>query len=208
MSKEIAPEVQALIDEAVERATEALSTKNRELLGELKAAKAKAKGADIDPAEHAALQSKVEELTAQLDKSGKTSQKEIEKLAKSLTEKESALTGLLIDGGLTDALVKAGVRPELMNAAKAMLKGKASIKADAGNYSALMGDKPLSDAVKDWATGDEGKHFITAPASTGGGAPGGGTKAPAGTKRSAMSYEQRAAYVKEHGQDKYLALPL
>ena len=48
-------EVKALIEEVTAAATEALSAKNRELLGELKALKARTKGADIDPAEHAAL---------------------------------------------------------------------------------------------------------------------------------------------------------
>jgi hypothetical protein len=36
-----------------------------------------------------------------------------------------------------------------------------------------MGDKPLVDAVAEWASSDEGKHFISAPANSGGGAAGG-----------------------------------
>lgn len=157
----------------LEAAIEVLTAKNRELLNENKVAKAKAKGAEIDPAEYAALQSEVEGLKADLAKATKESAKTIEQLQKDLTTKDSALQSYLIDGGLTEALVKAGVRSEFMPAAKAMLRSQAQIKADNGDYSALMGDKPLVDAVAEWAASDEGKHFINAPANSGGGASGG-----------------------------------
>lgn len=157
----------------LEAAIEVLTAKNRELLNENKVAKAKAKGAEIDPAEYAALQSEVEALKADLAKAAKESAKTIEQLQKDLTSKDGALQSYLIDNGLTEALVKAGVRSEFMPAAKAMLRSQAQIKADNGNYSALMGDKPLVDAVAEWAASDEGKHFISAPANSGGGASGG-----------------------------------
>lgn len=159
--------------EELKAAIEVLSAKNRELLGELRATKAKAKGAEIDPSEYAALQSEVEALRANLDKSQKEAAKTIDNLSKSLTEKDGALQSYLIDNGLNDALLKVGVRPEMMPAVKAMLKSQTQLAAENGQYSALMGDKPLFDAVAEWAAGDEGKHFVSAPANTGGGAPGG-----------------------------------
>lgn len=168
------PEVKALIEEVTAAATEALSAKNRELLGEMKVLKAKAKGADIDPADYAALQSKVEELTTELGKVQKSSKSEVEKLMKQLSEKDGALTQHLIDAGLTDALAKAGVAPHYLTAAKAMFRGQAALKAEGAEYKALIGDKPLADAITAWAQSDEGKHFVAAPASSGGGAQGGG----------------------------------
>lgn len=163
------PEVKALLEEAAAEATEALSAKNKELLAELRAAKAKAKGSDVDPEEHARLQTQVEELTGKLDKATKDSNRQIEKLTKDLTDKEGALTQHLIDGGLSTALAKAGVAPHFMDAAKAMLRGQAAIKDGA----AVIGDKPLADHVTEWAGTDQGKHFITAPANSGGGGQGG-----------------------------------
>lgn len=159
--------------EELKAAIEVLSAKNRELLGELRVTKAKAKGAEVDPSEYAALQSEVEALRANLDKSQKEAAKTIENLTKSLTEKDGALQSYLIDNGLNDALLKVGVRPEMMPAVKAMLKSQTQLAAENGQYSALMGDKPLFDAVSEWAAGDEGKHFVAAPANVGGGAPGG-----------------------------------
>lgn len=163
------PEVKALLEEVAAEATEALSAKNKELLAELRAAKAKAKGSEIDPEEHARLQTKVEELTGTLDKVTKDSIRQIEKLTKDLTDKDGALTQHLIDGGLSSALAKAGVAPHFMDAAKAMLRGQAAIKDGA----AVIGDKPLADHVTEWAGTDQGKHFITAPANSGGGGQGG-----------------------------------
>ncbi len=163
------PEVKALLEEAAAEATEALSAKNKELLAELRQAKAKAKGSEIDPEEHARLQTQVEELSGKLDKVTKDSTRQIEKLTKDLTDKEGALTQHLIDGGLSTALAKAGVAPHFMDAAKAMLRGQAAIKDGA----AVIGDKPLADHVTEWAGTDQGKHFITAPANSGGGGQGG-----------------------------------
>lgn len=188
------PEVKALIEEVTAAATEALSAKNRELLGEVKTLKAKAKGADIDPAEYAALQSKVEELTEEIGKANKASKAEVEKLTKALQEKDGALTQHLIDAGLTDALAKAGVAPHYLNAAKAMFKGQAALKADGGEYKALIGEKPLAEAITAWAQSDEGKFFVAAPQNGGGGANGGGGK-PTAPKdlTQAKSKEERLA---------------
>lgn len=170
--------------EELKAALEALSAKNRELLGEVKAAKAKAKGAEIDPSEHENLKTQLEELRIQLDKQTKDSTKTIEALNKSLNEKDSSLQNYLVDNGLAEAMIKVGVRPEMMSAVKAMLKTQTKITDADGNYQALIGDKPLADALAEWASSDEGKHFVAAPANTGGGATGGngngGQPAPKG----------------------------
>lgn len=200
------PEVIALIEEITATATEALSAKNKELLAELRTAKAKAKGADIDPTEHAALQAQVEELTDKLTKAEATGKAEITKLTKSLTEKDGALTKHLIDAGLTDALVKAGVQAPMMDAVKALLQGKASINAKDGAYEALIDGKPLVEAVTTWAQSDQGKHFVTAPQNSGGGSQGGGGKGAAKTMtradfdaKSAAGDASVATFFKEGG---------
>lgn len=170
--------------EELKAALEALSAKNRELLGEVKAAKAKAKGAEIDPAEHEGLKTQLEEIRIQFEKQAKDSAKTIEALNKSLNEKDSSLQNYLIDNGLAEAMVKVGVRPEMMGAVKAMLKTQTKITSADGNYQALIGEKPLADAISEWASSDEGKHFVAAPVNTGGGATGGngngGVAAPKG----------------------------
>ena len=167
----------------LEAAIEVLSAKNNQLLGEVKVAKAKAKGAEIDPAEYAALQNENETLKSELTKATKDSAKTIEALQTSLSEKDGALQSYLIDNGLNDAMLKAGIKPEFMSAAKAMLKANTKVTAENGQYSALMGDKPLFDAITEWAASDEGKHFVSAPANSGGGATGGNGNATSVTPK-------------------------
>ncbi len=157
-------------------AQEALAAKNRELLTEVKTFKAKAKGAEIDPGEFEQLKSDLEEARNSLAKADKASKAEIEKLQGSLKNKDQALKTHLLDGGLSDALAKVGVKPEYMDATKALLRQQAAIKEDGENYLAVMGDKPIFDAVKEWALSDTGKHFVSAPDNTGGGSQGGDGK--------------------------------
>lgn len=163
------PEVKALIEEVTLSATEALSAKNKELLAELRTVKAKAKGSDVDPEEHARLLTERDELASKLDKATKDGAKTVEKLTKDLADKDSALTQHLIDGGLTSALAKANVPAHFLDAAKALLKGQAAIK----DGVAVVGDKPLAEHVAAWAGSDQGKHFVLAPHNSGGGGQGG-----------------------------------
>ena len=157
----------------LEEAMEAMNAKNAELLREVKIARAKAKGVEIDPNDFMALQTENETLKSQLDKVAKDNAKTIEQLQANLTEKDGALQSYLIDNGLNDAMLKSGIKPEFMAAAKARLKSQTKLMVDNGQYSALMGDKPLTEAIAEWAAGDEGKHFVSAPANSGGGATGG-----------------------------------
>jgi hypothetical protein len=157
----------------LEEAMEALSAKNSELLREVKVARAKAKGVEIDPNDFMALQNENETLKSQLDKVAKENTKVIEGLQATISEKDGALQSYLIDNGLNDAMLKAGIKPEFMTAAKAMLKSQTKLMAENGQYSALMGEKPLNEAIAEWAASDEGKHFVSAPANSGGGATGG-----------------------------------
>lgn len=165
-------DIQLQIDELV-AANEALQKKNRQLLGEAKAAKAKARGVEIDPEEYSALQHELEAIRDQLDKTQKLSTSEMDRLQKVLSEKDGAIQSYLIDNGLADAMLKANVRPEMMPAVKAMLRQQTAIKAEGSEYLALMGDKPLSEAVVEWAQSDAGKPFVAAPDNSGGGAAGG-----------------------------------
>jgi DNA repair exonuclease SbcCD ATPase subunit len=195
-------ELQAQLDEFKER-LEASERANQGLKADLAKAKAKAKGAEIDPEAHAALQTQVEELQGKLEKVTKDSTKQIEKLTQQLTEKDGAVSKYLIDSQLTDQLAKAGVKPEFMDAAKALLKSQAAIKAENGEYTALIGDKAISEAIKEWASGDQGKHFIAAPDNTGGGAKGGNGGGTVTKKASEMTVTEKTAFIAEHGVDKW-----
>jgi hypothetical protein len=159
------------LEQAIEEATSALVKKKNELLAELKTARKNAENSiDADK-----LQDKIESLETERDtllKQQKENTKALETATK-LLESESGFTSkLLLDNGLTDALVKAGIAPQFLPAAKSLLSTQAKIIAEGDTRKAVIGDKELSAFVKEWTSSDEGKHFVQAPANGGGGADG------------------------------------
>ena len=166
--------VDSAVTAAVEEAVDGLKAKNTELLGKLKKA---TKDAQIDPADHAALQAELdanETELAQAKKDLKAATTESEKNKKSYDDESKVAHDLLVETGLSDALLANGVKtPSFLKAAKAILSGQVKLEMDGDKRVAKVGDKPLADYVKEWATGDEGKTFVSAASNSGGGAPGG-----------------------------------
>jgi hypothetical protein len=198
-------DLKAKIDEAIEAATCGLAKKNQELLAELKEAR---KGKAIDPAELDRLQSKIDSLEVDLGSAQKASKEQAKllKQAQDALASESGFTQkLLLDNGLTDALVKAGVANQFLPAVKAMLGTQAKIIADGDARKAIIGDKELNEFVSSWATSDEGKHYIAAPSNGGGGASGGaggGSNAKVWTREKfdSASHYERSEFAKAGGK--------
>lgn len=202
MSEEqsIAEQIKVAVDEA----TNGLAKKNSELLAELKEAR---KGKQIDPAELDKLQEKVDGLENQLNASQKTikeQQKAFEQTKAALDSESGFTSKLLLDNGLTDALVKVGVATPFLPAVKAMLSSQAKIAIDGDVRKAVIGDKDLSAFVTEWATSDDGKHYIAAPQNNGGGASGGsnstGQQVVNRSTFDAMSHPERASFAKSGGK--------
>jgi hypothetical protein len=123
---------------------------------------------------------------------------------KKLAESEQGYSSkLLIENGLNDALSQAGVKPEFLKAAKAMIGAQVQLKQDGDNRLAVVGEKGLSDFVGEWSKSDEGKHFVSAPQNSGGGAQGG--KGQGGNKQvsrqdfDSMNPTQRMEHAKTGG---------
>jgi Rad3-related DNA helicase len=141
----------------------------------------------------------------------KTAEKDLIKITKERDETVKTLeaeTGftqkLLVDNGLTEALVKANVTKQFLPAVKALLASKVTLKVDGDNRVAMVGDKPLGEFVDSWAKGDDGKHYVAAPANGGGGSNGGTSKTGSGKSISqtgfdAMKPSERAAFFAEGG---------
>lgn len=196
---------QADIDAAVEAAKSPLDAKNRELLSELKDAR---KSATITPEQLAAVEDARDKALSDLAEAGKqikTLTGERDKAVKAL-ETESGFTHkLLVENGLREALAANGVTNAIhQKAAMAMLASGVQVAADGDARVAKVGDKALADFVKEWAAGDEGKHFVAAPANGGGGAPGGagaqGAKTITRAAWDGMDHTERAAFSKDGGK--------
>ncbi|HEY9145985.1 MAG TPA: hypothetical protein VIN36_04815, partial [Thiobacillus sp.] len=116
------------------------------------------------------LKSKLSEAQKAVTKATKAA----EDAAKKAADTESAFNNTLRDQQLTESLTKAGVtNPVHLKAAKALLAAQVSVVDDNGSKVAKAGDKALGDFITEWAGGDEGKHFVAAPDTTGGGSHGG-----------------------------------
>lgn len=167
------PEIQGIIKAAIDEEVKGLKAKNSELHEKLKKA---TKDSQIDPEDYYQLREKNNELEdklAEAQKAIKQNASDFDKVKKAHESEALYVQKLLIDNGLSDAILKAGVKPELAKAAKALFAGQAAIKIDGDNRSAVIGDKSIDDYIKDWAASDEGKHFIAAPLNQGGGGQGG-----------------------------------
>ena len=170
-----APEVQAAIQAAVDAAIQPLVVKRDELLNEVKTLR---KGKQINPEDVEKLESQIEALQSDLGKANgelKTAKKVADDATKALQSESGFTQKLLVENGLGDALVKAGVtNPAHLKAVKSMLSTQVKIVIDGDNRKAMFGDKELGTAIAEWAASDEGKHFVAAPNNNGGGSQGGG----------------------------------
>ena len=162
---------QAELDAAIEESNTGLVAKNKELVKEKQNALKKLENyGDVEK-----LYEKIEALETERDtfaKQFKDTTKQLEQVSKTLESESGFTSKLLLDNGLTDALVNAGVKKELLPAVKALLSGQAKVVADGNARKAVIGEKDLSAFITEWSASDEGKHFIQAPANNGGGANG------------------------------------
>lgn len=160
---------------------EALKTKSNELLAEKKAEKAKRDAAE---SKLSGIESELDEMrekaargSGDLDAYKKSvEEKHKRDLADrdaKIADRDARIHRLVITDGLKAALTEAGVAPHFLKAAEAMLSSGAKVEADGDTFKAMIGDKPLAEAVKAWAASPEGKHFVVLK-NNGGGATGGG----------------------------------
>ena len=208
-------EGKAAIKAATDAAIEGLKTKNTELLGKLakskeqiggfeervtalEAEKAKAKDEAVNAS------GDIEKITQHLKE---THANELAELTAKLELKDSQLNKHVVGGGLTAALVKAGVSAGLMPAAEALIKAqyKAEVAAkDDGSPFAKVNGLSVDEFVGNWAKSESGKHFVTAAQNAGGGSNGangageaGGAKTMARSEFEALDVASRQVAMKE-----------
>lgn len=185
-------EIESAIKEGVkgevETATGPLAQHKETILAEKKKLQDKLKLFDgIDPEKYNALKQQLEALelkevfeAGDLEsvKSALATKHSTELAAKD-TEIESLLSDLhdvLVDQGLTNALLENKVKKEYMSAVKALLKDGVQITKQnvdgKQKHTATVGDVALADYVKKWAASDDAKIYIAASKDGGGGSGG------------------------------------
>lgn len=203
------PLTQADIDKAVEAALEPLRAKNVELLTEAKNAKAELrKSKEIDPADLTKLEEENDRLKADLSKAQKEAKdatKAAEVATKALENETGFTAKLLIQDGIRSALIGVGVKDEdYIDALTTKFASGANVVTEGDARKAMVGDKAVADAIKEWAGSDAGKKFVSAPVNSGGGAPGGkgggGGKVLSTAEFNAMQPKARASFMADGGQ--------
>lgn len=204
--------LKAAAEEAVDSAIsplnesiEKLEKKNFDLVGRLKKAN---KNAEIDPADHAALQAELDESETKLSKAVKELKSvttESDKTKKKLETESKVSHDLLVGTGLSNALLESGVKNSaLLEAAQALFANQVTLEVDGDKRVAKIGDELLADHIKKWAGSDKGKPFVDAPNNNGGGANGGAagnstSKTMTRTAHDAMDPKGKMEFAKEGG---------
>lgn len=193
-------EMQAEIQKLT-KAQEALAAKNEELLGEVKAERAKRRDAEQareEAAEEARIKAEeaaeksgdVEALRKQLEAKHA---KEIEKLTRERDDASGQLNKLVIDGGIDSALDAAGMAPAFKRMLRRDFAAEHQIEIKDGQ--AFVGGEQLAEVVKKWTESDEISGLKAAGQGNGSGAPGGG-KQPSKTLAE-MGDAERLALARE-----------
>lgn len=175
-------EGKAALQKLIDNATSGLKAKNDELLGDLRKNKDTMKTIQdqIDKiqkekeeaeAAAAAKSGDVETIKANLTKAF---EKEKANLLSERDSFKSQLNQVLIDKGLSEALIGANVAPHHMKAVTAMIKAEAKgeIVVENDTPVAKFNGKLIKEFISEWSQSDEGKHYVAAPNNGGGGASG------------------------------------
>ncbi len=93
----------------------------------------------------------------------------LESLRRELEEVKQANFKLVAEGGLTEALLAAGVRQELLPFVRSHLLPRVSMVHEDGEAKAMIGEVELSRFVQAWAQSPEGMATLAAPDNQGGG---------------------------------------
>lgn len=186
----------AVLGELIEKEVSGLKKKRDELLADLRKEKDDKKEINDRLEALEKEKEKIEEeklaKSGDLEKIKKTLEekhaKEVKDLTETIAKKEGLLKTHVIGEGLTAALVKAKVSPNLMKAAKALITSEfqGEIGDNDGKPFAKFDGKAVDEFVTEWAQTDAGKHFVTADGNSGGGSNGanGSGKAGNGGKKT------------------------
>ena len=186
---------------AINNAAQGLADKNTDLLGKINHGKEKASGtvAELERLrilEQGLEQSKLEEAEnykGALTLKEQQYNADLEKLTNGSNEKDQLIHKLLVENGLTAELVKLNVNPDLMGLIQQGLSAAATVT----DGQAMIGDKSLSDYMKEWGDTPQGKASRVAASNNGGDGLGGGD-VPTNKKMKDMPGAERTALFRQN----------
>lgn len=147
-----------------------------------------------------------------LDKIKANARKPVERERDEITQErdtlKAQLQSLVTDSALTGAIAEIKVSGPFTKAVKAMFRDRVKvIEGDDGQPVAVIegeyGEQPVDKYLKEWAQTDEGREFVQAPGSSGGGARGGtgNGKVKNPWSKDSWSPKEQGRIYREHGKD-------
>lgn len=177
-----------------------LDKKNKDLLAKL----AKARAGENNAGEVERLENELSELQGKLRKAEGDLRQATRDLTSVTTERDTAVTerdsartvanNEFAANRLTNEFATLNVGEAFREDLVSAMQGQVTVKEVNGKREAFVGDKPLSDHLKEWAE-NKGKHYVLAPNNAGGNANGSGG-ANGGSKKiyEMTDLERNAAY--------------
>ena len=125
-------------------------------------------------------------------------EKDLQKLQSQIEEKDNLVTTHVKDATLKSAMAEANIAKPYAPAVEAMFKDKVVVEGG----DVFLNEKPVSEALKEWASTDDGKYYVSAPSNSGGGSetakPGAqGGKTINRADFDSMGHQDRAAAVRD-----------
>lgn len=186
-----------------------LVAKNRQV--EEKLRKLRAEGGSDNTIEIERLENELNDVQAKLRKAESELRTATRDLATVTTERDTANADLTNEreisrtefatNRLTEELSAVNVGSHFLPDLTPSMARQVVVKDVNGERQAFVGDKPLSEHIKEWAASDRAKHYITAPANGGGGSNHNNTPPPSGGKKiSEMNLGERTAHYNALGK--------
>lgn len=201
------------LTEEHEAEIEGLRNKNTELLGKLRKARS---GEGGDSAEVERLENELADVQKQL-RTAESALRTANRNLETVTGERDTAQGELasereisrnefVTNRLTAELAAVNVGQHFLEDLTPSMARQVVVKDVNGERQAFVGDKSLSDYIKEWAGTDKAKHYITAPANGGGGTTNNNTPPPSGGKKiSEMNLGERTAHYNAIGKDAFEA---
>jgi hypothetical protein len=134
------------------------------LKNELESLKGEGKTIKPDEKQMAELTQARKNLEQKIAKMEKDHATAIAKKDEDIKKRDGTIQTLLIDDGLTKALIESGVSKDYLKAAKALLRSDCVVIEEDDKYKAVvksdLGELEIGKFVSDWVAGDEGKVFV------------------------------------------------
>lgn len=211
------PKDKEIVDGLIAEATAALTAKRDELLSEVRELK-KNRGKDADPQLRADLdraEAKLAEVEAKLtaaEQKAAKAERERDKANETVANTKKTNESLVSQNAIKDAMAAHKIADKLRNGVVAMLSQNVKVTEVDGKLVAQIDGKSVDDYMKEWTASDEGKAYVAAPNSGGGGAPGSDQQIdPAKTKTraefDALAPEAKMAWATTPGNQVVDAAP-